>query len=54
LYAFASAKRHPVLCSAHVTNTMGRSAQEFEKGDADGVHASLRVLPSLERTVCGL
>jgi uridine phosphorylase len=53
LYAFASARRHPVLCFAHVTNTMGRSEQEFEKGDADGVHASLRVLEPLVRTRVG-
>lgn len=47
LYAFARARRQPVLCFAHVTNTMGRSEQEFEKGDADGVHASLHVLEPL-------
>jgi hypothetical protein len=36
-----------------VTNTMGRSEQEFEKGDADGVHASLRVLEPLVRARIG-
>ncbi len=53
LYAFATARRKPVLCVAHVTNTMGRSEQEFEKGDADGVHASLRVLEPLVRARVG-
>ena len=53
LYAFAHAKKQPVLCFAHVTNTMGRSEQEFEKGDAEGVHASLQVLEPLIRTRVG-
>lgn len=49
LYAFAAARQRPVLCFAHVTNTMGRSELEFEKGDDDGVDASLRVLAPLVR-----
>lgn len=53
LYAFASAKRRPVLCFAHVTNTMGRSEKEFEKGEDDGVRASLRVLEPLVRDRVG-
>ena len=53
LYAFGRARRQPVLCFAHVTNTMGQSEQEFEKGDADGVRASLRVLEPLVRARVG-
>lgn len=53
LYAFARARRQPVLCFAHVTNTMGQSQQEFEKGHDDGVDASLRVLEPLIRTRIG-
>jgi uridine phosphorylase len=49
LYAFARARERAVLCFAHVTNTMGRSDREFEKGEADGVHASLRILEALVR-----
>jgi uridine phosphorylase len=53
LYAFARAKRQPVLCLAHVTNTMGQSEREFEKGEDDGVHASFRVLEPLIRARVG-
>jgi uridine phosphorylase len=36
LYAFARAAGVQVLCLAHVTNTMGQTEQDFEKGEADG------------------
>ncbi len=44
LYAFAKARRRPVLCFAHVTNQMGRIEGDFEKGAADGASASLRAI----------
>ncbi len=44
LYAFARAKGVRVLCLAHVTNTMGQAAIDFEKGDADGTEDALAVL----------
>jgi uridine phosphorylase len=44
LYAFAAATGHRVLCLAHVTNTMGRTGQDFEKGEADGTTDALRVI----------
>jgi uridine phosphorylase len=47
LYTFARAARVQVLCLAHVTNTMGRAEQDFEKGDADGTADALRVLEAL-------
>ena len=34
LYTFARARQAKVLCIAHVTNTMGQAAQDFEKGEA--------------------
>jgi Phosphorylase superfamily len=40
LYAFAAARRRPVLCVAHVTNQMGQIAGDFEKGRR---HRSRRV-----------
>jgi uridine phosphorylase len=46
LYAFAEARRKPVLCFAHVTNRLGQSG-DFEKGEANGSTASL----TLVRTV---
>ena len=44
LYAFAQARHRPVLCFAHVTNQMAVIEGDFEKGEADGSSASLRVI----------
>ena len=44
LYAFAAARRLPVLCLAHVTNCMAKSEGDFEKGEADGSVAVLVLL----------
>jgi uridine phosphorylase len=49
LYAFALARGKPVLCFAHVTNQMAVNAGDFEKGEADGAHASLRVITAVAR-----
>ena len=49
LYAFARAREKPVLCLAHVTNRMAVDAGDFEKGEADGAHASLRVIAAVAR-----
>ena len=47
LYTFAKAARVNVLCIAHVTNTMGQAAQDFEKGEADGATGALQILGAL-------
>ena len=47
LYAFARTAGVAVLCLAHVTNTMGQSGQDFEKGEADGTADAMRVLQAL-------
>jgi len=44
LYAFASAKQKPVICLAHVTNQMGATQNDFEKGRNNGSIDSLRVI----------
>jgi len=49
LYAFAKAKRKPVVCFAHITNCMGVSEGDFEKGEADGSLASLRLISAVAR-----
>ena len=49
LYAFAAARRKPVLCFAHVTNQMGRIEGDFEKGVADGAQGSLNVISQVAR-----
>ncbi len=49
LYAFARARQKPVLCLAHVTNRMAVDAGDFEKGEADGADASLKVIAAVAR-----
>ena len=44
LYTFADVRDRPVVCFAHVTNQMGQSEEDFEKGDADGSQAALEVI----------
>jgi uridine phosphorylase len=48
LYAFAQARRKPVLCFAHVTNRMGVEG-DFEKGEADGSVQSLSIVVAAAR-----
>ena len=47
LYAFARARRVPVVCLAHVTNRMAQVEGDFEKGDADGSKDALTVLSAI-------
>lgn len=47
LYAFARARSRPVLCFAHVTNRMGRTEGDFEKGEQNGATASIRMIAAL-------
>jgi uridine phosphorylase len=51
LYTFARARDANVLCIAHVTNTMGQTAQDFEKGEADGTADALAVLGEIIRAI---
>lgn len=43
LYAFAEARRRPVICIAHVTNAMGMKEDDFEKGAMNGAELSLKM-----------
>jgi uridine phosphorylase len=47
LYTFARARSASVLCLAHVTNTMGRTDRDFEKGEADGTEEALKILQTV-------
>jgi uridine phosphorylase len=47
LYAFARAANKQVLCLAHITNTMGQTEQDFEKGEADGTADAMRILEAI-------
>jgi len=49
LYALAHARDLPVICFAHVTNRMGTIDGDFEKGEEDGVAATLQVVASTAR-----
>jgi uridine phosphorylase len=51
LYAFARARAKPVLCLAHVTNTMGQAERDFEKGESDGTVDALRVLDAIVKAI---
>lgn len=44
LYTFARTAGVRVLCLAHVTNTMGQTDDDFEKGEADGTRDALDML----------
>lgn len=47
LYAFAAAKKQPVICFAHVTNSMAVSDGDFEKGPAEGAEHALNLVSAV-------
>lgn len=49
LYTFARAAGVRVLCVAHVTNTMGQTEQDFEKGEMDGAAEAQTVIEAIAR-----
>lgn len=49
LYAFAQARAKPVICFAHVTNTMAQADGDFEKGEANGAHDALDLIAATVR-----
>jgi len=51
LYTFATARSKSVLCLAHVTNTMGLTERDFEKGESDGTVESLKVLEAIVQAI---
>ena len=51
LYALASAKSYPIVCFAHVTNTMATDGDDFEKGPDQGSHAILTIIAEAERVL---
>ncbi|HEX4178393.1 MAG TPA: nucleoside phosphorylase [Rhizomicrobium sp.] len=53
LYAFAQARRRPVLCFAHVTNQMARIEGDFDKGADDGARDSLELIATAA-LACGI
>jgi len=54
LYAFATARGVPVMCFAHVTNSMGQqTGADFEKGEADGSVTALCIIEAAARAFQG-
>ena len=51
LYSFARSAGVQVLCLAHVTNTMGQTGQDFEKGELDGAAEALAVIEAISAHV---
>lgn len=50
LYAFARARRKPVVCFAHVTNRLGVEG-DFEKGAANGAHDALALVETVAKAL---
>jgi len=44
LYALAMKKKYPIVCFAHLTNTMAQQEGDFEKGEAFGSKATLSLI----------
>jgi uridine phosphorylase len=44
LYALANAKQYEIVCFAHVTNQMGQTEVDFEKGEASGSETALQIV----------
>ncbi len=52
LYALSAARGFPIVCLAHVTNTMGQQAgDDFEKGEAGGSLTALLVIEVAARAL---
>lgn len=49
LYAFAAACQRPVVCFAHVTNSMAVASGDFEKGPAEGAEQALVLVSAAAR-----
>ena len=49
LYALAQARQFQIICFAHVTNQMGQSEGDFEKGEASGSGTALYVVSQTAR-----
>jgi uridine phosphorylase len=51
LYTFAHRRDAAVLCLAHVTNRLGVTERDFEKGEADGAADALTLLGALAKAL---
>jgi uridine phosphorylase len=44
LYSFSKVRQQPVICFAHLTNSMAQHGEDFEEGDENGSIASLKLV----------
>jgi uridine phosphorylase len=44
LYALAETKRRDIVCFALVTNQMGQTGEDFEKGESSGSQTLLHII----------
>jgi len=51
LYTFSRKRNKAVLCLAHVTNTMGVTDRDFEKGEGEGATDALMILNVLAKAL---
>jgi uridine phosphorylase len=51
LYALAEVKQYKIICFAHVTNQMGQTEGDFEKGQAQGSLTALHILIQTARAL---
>ena len=49
LYAASQARQYQIICFAHVTNQMGQTEGDFEKGEASGSETALSVISQTAR-----
>ena len=49
LYAPSQARQYQIICFAHVTNQMGQTEGDFEKGEASGSETALSVMSQTAR-----
>ena len=54
LYALAQAKHYDIICYAHVTNAMGQTEGDFEKGEEAGSVTALEILRQTARSWNGV
>jgi uridine phosphorylase len=50
LYALAQARQYQIICFAHVTNQMGQTEKDFEKGKASGSETALSIVSQTARS----
>ena len=51
LYALSTAKNYPIICFAHLTNSMAQKEGDFEKGEEFGSLGTLNLISYVLKVV---